>query len=93
MSDTCNTARASKRLLADLIAKSMQEHIGAEAWEEMSVEEQKEAVCTHQHDCWQHLRNIFLAEMSRAQVCARSTRRSKPDPMRPCIVCVLRQHT
>lgn len=74
MSDTCNTARASKRLLAELIAKEVEEHVSSEAWQEMSPDERKKITCTYQHDCWQHLRNIFLAEMSRAQVCHAPTK-------------------
>ena len=34
---------------------------------ELSEEEREKATRTHQQDCWQHLRNIFLAEMSKAQ--------------------------
>lgn len=68
MSDTCNTARRSKKLLAEAIAKDVQEHLGSDAWGSMSTDEREAAVRTHQHDCWQHLRNIFLAEMSAAQV-------------------------
>ena len=39
MSDTCNAARCTKRLLGDSIMRAMQEKVGAEAWEAMSVEE------------------------------------------------------
>lgn len=40
----------------------------------MSDCERERAVCTHHVDCWQHLRNIFLAEMSAAQVIASGSR-------------------
>lgn len=70
ITDTCNTARKSRELLAELIARQVQEHVGVEAWSAMTVEERGRAVCTHNVDCWQHMRNIFLAEMSRAQVIA-----------------------
>lgn len=70
ISDTCNTARKSRTLLASLIAKQMEEHMDPDVWTSMSDSARQEAVRTHQVDCWQHLRNIFLAEMSSAQVCA-----------------------
>lgn len=68
ITDTCNTARKSRQLLAELVARQVQDHLGTEAWEAMSEAERNAAVRTHNVDCWQHLRNIFLAEMSRAQV-------------------------
>lgn len=71
ISDTCNGARRSKQLLQDTIAAQVEKHVGDEAWSAMSEEERRRAVVTHKVDCWQHLRNIFLAEMSRAQVCMR----------------------
>ena len=66
-SDTCNGARCAKRLLAELIAKEVEASLGAAKWAAMSDTEKKASTRTHQHDCWQHLRNIFLAEMSSAQ--------------------------
>lgn len=68
ISDTCSTARKARSLLAQLIAEQVREHHGAEAWELLSEAEREAAVRTHNVDCWQHLRNIFLAEMSAAQV-------------------------
>ena len=67
MSDTCTTARKAKRLLAEFIAKEVEAQLGAETWSAMSEEEREKATRTHQQDCWQHLRNIFLADMSKAQ--------------------------
>lgn len=69
VSDTCNTARKSRELLANLIAAQVEENLGADAWSKMTEADQKHAVRTHNVDCWQHLRNIFLAAMSAAQVC------------------------
>lgn len=71
MSDTCNSARLAKKLLATLIAEEVRQHYG-DQWETMSEAERESATRTHQCDCWQHVRNIMLAEMSRAQVCASS---------------------
>lgn len=67
ISDTCNTARLAKQLLAKLIAEQVKDSLGQESWDSMSESEREAAVRTHPVDCWQHLRNIFLAEMSRAQ--------------------------
>lgn len=67
MSDTCNQARRSKQLLADLIAEQVEQHVGAEAWTALSDAERAALQRTHQCDCWQHIRNIFLSEMSAAQ--------------------------
>lgn len=67
MSDTCNGARLSKKLLASLIAEQVQSELGIDTWEAMTEAEQEAATRTHLHDCWQHLRNIFLQEMSKAQ--------------------------
>lgn len=66
-SDTCNAARCAKRLLSELVVEKVQAHIGEENWSVMTKEEQDAASRTHLHDCWQHLRNIFLSEMSSAQ--------------------------
>ena len=33
----------------------------------MSETEKEEAIRVHKLDCWQHMRNIFLSEMSSAQ--------------------------
>lgn len=68
ITDTCNTARKSRQLLAELIARQVEEHLGTEKWGAMTEQERESAVRTHNVDCWQHLRNIFLAEMSSAQV-------------------------
>lgn len=67
MSDTCNTARLSKTLLAKLVAQQVEEQLGPEEWAHMSEEERKQAVRVHKCDCSQHLRNIFLSAMSTAQ--------------------------
>eukprot|EP00966_Prymnesium_polylepis_P163835 3787470-Prymnesium_polylepis.1 len=67
MSDTCNGARCAKRLLALLVAEEVEEDLGSDKWASMTEPEREAAIRTHQHDCWQHLRNIFLAEMSKAQ--------------------------
>ena len=66
MSDTCNAARCTKRLLGEAIMRTMQEKVGAEAWEKMSVDERNAKYRYYRADCWQHLRNILIAAMSDA---------------------------
>lgn len=67
ISDTCSTARLARKHLRDLIAEQVKQSIGSDVWDHMSEEEREAASRTHAVDCWQHLRNIFLAEMSRSQ--------------------------
>ena len=66
-SDTCNTAEKAKSILADMISKGKRAKIGEEAWAKLSEEEQAEVTRVHKLDCHQHMRNIFLKEMSAAQ--------------------------
>ena len=66
MSDTCNAARATKRLLAEMAEKAGRERIGDEAWEEMSEEEREEKVRCHLGDCHDHMRNIIIKAMAAA---------------------------
>lgn len=71
MSDTCNAARKTKRLLADLIGKQAEaafkvEH-GDEAWEQFTNEQHGNELKVYQLDCHQHLRNIMLGHMSQRQ--------------------------
>eukprot|EP00965_Chrysotila_dentata_P086366 2849764-Pleurochrysis_carterae.AAC.1 len=55
MSDTCNAARATKRLLASGVEAAAQAKIGKEAWGAMNEAEQAAAA-----------RNIILAAISAA---------------------------
>ena len=66
-SDTCNTAEKAKAILAKMISSGKREMIGEEAWAALSQEEQDAATRVHKLDCHQHMRNIFLKEMSTAQ--------------------------
>jgi hypothetical protein len=66
MTDTCNAARCTRRLLGDAIMSAMQEKVGAAAWEAMSVEERNAKYCFYKADCWQHLRNIMIKAMAQA---------------------------
>ena len=64
-SDTCTPARCTKRLLAAEVARQVKEK--HPDWGGLSEVAQEEAVRVHCHDCWQHIRNIFLKAMSTAQ--------------------------
>ena len=67
ISDTCNTAEKAKKLLAAMVAQQMRELMGEEAWGKLSEDEQTHITRVHKLDCWQHMRNIFLNEMSTIQ--------------------------
>ena len=64
MGDTCNTQRKVETLLAELIAEQAKEVIGAEAWAAMSEAERTHSTRVHKLNCWNHMRNIFLNNMS-----------------------------
>ena len=64
MSDTCNAARAAKRLLAEASEKASRLAIGDEAWAKMSKEQQERACTCFIGDCHQHLRNIIINAMT-----------------------------
>jgi len=66
MSDTCNGARAAKRLMLQRIAAAVAADIGPEEWEKLSEEQQHKVARAYSGDCMQHLRNIFLDAMSAA---------------------------
>ena len=66
MSDTCNGARAAKRLMLQRISAAVAEDIGPDAWKELSEEQQHKVARAYSGDCMQHLRNIFLDAMSAA---------------------------
>lgn len=68
VTDTCNAARKARGLLAELVAEQVRSELGNDTWDAMTEDEREQASRTHCVDCWQHLRNIFLAEMSTAQV-------------------------
>lgn len=68
VTDTCNTARKARNLLVEAVAEQVRSNVGSDTWDGMTEDEREEAVRVHQIDCWQHLRNIFLAHMSAAQV-------------------------
>ena len=59
-SDTCNQARKTCKILAQLIADDVKRTTGPEAWAALSEAEQKKKTRTVVTECWHHLRNIWL---------------------------------
>eukprot|EP00966_Prymnesium_polylepis_P065607 1522474-Prymnesium_polylepis.1 len=66
MSDTCNAARAAKRLIMENAARAIEADVGPAAWAALSEEERAAKTRMYVGDCMQHLRNILLAAMSSA---------------------------
>jgi len=64
MTDTCNGARCTKRMLATAIMATIEEKVAKEAWEAMSTEERNAKYKVYRGDCWQHLRNIIVSAMA-----------------------------
>jgi hypothetical protein len=66
MTDTCNTARASRRRLAKLVEKAVEKTYDASFWAALSKEQQLTKMSALGADCRQHMRNIFLDAMAAA---------------------------
>lgn len=64
MSDTCNAARACKRLIVEMAEAAGKAKIGEASWEAMSECEREKKCKTYVGDCHQHLRNIIINAMS-----------------------------
>jgi hypothetical protein len=64
MSDTCNAARACKRLLATMAEAAGQAKIGEDVWAAMSEAERDTTCKAYLGDCHQHLRNIIINAMA-----------------------------
>jgi hypothetical protein len=62
MSDTCNGARAAKRLLATMVMAAAKCKKGEAEWDAMEAEERAQ-YAVHLGDCAQHLRNILVNAM------------------------------
>ena len=62
MSDTCNGARAAKRVLQTLIESSVEEFHGAQ-WATMGAAEKEQAKLVIVADCHAHMRNILIGAM------------------------------
>ena len=64
--DTCNTAQLTKEILTKMIGDQKRSEMGAEAWDALTEVEQVHVCRVHKLDCHNHMRNIFLAPMSKA---------------------------
>ena len=58
VSDTCNAARAAKRILSEMALAAAKEAMGADVWDVMSEAERNSKVATYLGDCSGHLRFI-----------------------------------
>eukprot|EP00966_Prymnesium_polylepis_P067687 1572441-Prymnesium_polylepis.1 len=66
LTDTCNAARAAKRLVAEAAIAAGKERIGEQRWAAMT-EVQRDAECkVYIGQCHQHLRNIIINAMQSA---------------------------
>ena len=64
MTDTCNSARCTRRLLLKAVVNNLKETVGAAAWDAMTDEERNTKYKTYTGDCFQHLRNIIIDAMA-----------------------------
>ena len=66
MSDTCNAARACKRLIKEAAMAALRAEVGEAVWDAMSESERAERGKVYIGECQQHLRNIVINAMSNA---------------------------
>ena len=66
LTDSCNSARAARRSVEQMVAEAVEQHVGAAAWARLSLEEQKSKVHVYSFDCFNHLRNICLSATTAA---------------------------
>ena len=65
-SDNCNGALKVKRLLVEAVQDAVKAgHTDAE-WEALPEAKRTELLATYEIDCWNHLRNVWLAKVSSA---------------------------
>ena len=63
-SDTCNAARATKRLLSCMVELAVQRQVGDEEWARMDSAARSTKCTTWLGDCHGHLRNIIMNAMA-----------------------------
>lgn len=66
VTDTCNGARCTRRLVQAAVLTAIEAKVGKAAWEKLSEEERARKYQVHTCDCWQHLRNIIIEAMASA---------------------------
>ena len=66
MSDTCNAARACKRLIAAAAMDSLRLKVGEDAWAKLSEAQKAEKGKVYVGECHAHLRNIIINAMASA---------------------------
>ena len=68
INDTCTPARCTQRLLIAEVAQQVEADCDEQAWALLCEAQQEAKVRVHSVHCWQHIRNIFLAAMSKVHV-------------------------
>jgi hypothetical protein len=66
VTDTCNAARAAKRLVAEAAVAAGKERIGEERWAAMTEAQRNTECKVYIGQCHQHLRNIIINAMQAA---------------------------
>jgi hypothetical protein len=66
LTDTCNAARAAKRLVAEAAMEAGKAQLGEAAWEAMSDTQRDDKCKVYVGQCHQHLRNIIVNAMQAA---------------------------
>ena len=67
ISDTCTTARCTQDKLIGMVAQQVKQKYDPAVWLQLTAEQQEAAVRCHAQHCGNHIRNIVLAAMSKAQ--------------------------
>ena len=67
ISDTCTSARCLQNLLIVECGRQVKEKYDPAEWLQLTEAEQEAAMRAHAHHCANHIRNIWLAALSKAQ--------------------------
>ena len=67
ITDTCTTARCTQDKLITVVVQQVKEKHDPAAWAQLTAEQQEKVVRCYAHHCGNHMRNIWLAAMSKAQ--------------------------
>jgi len=63
LTDTCNSARCSRKLLKEMVVAAVEASTGSQAWAALSNAERTARSRVYEGDCMQHLRNVVLDAM------------------------------
>jgi hypothetical protein len=65
-SDNCNGALKVKRLLVEAVQAAVKAKYTTASWEALTEAERASRLCCYEVDCWNHLRNVWLAKATAA---------------------------